>query len=190
MLTSTMFMMGMATALVFVLVSLASAAEFSAMVVSKAKGEEMQGKVFVKGDKMRNEINMDGQTNITITRPDKKVVWVAMPQQKMYMEMPLSDKMQQQIALKDPEVRARMKHLGTETVNGYECDKYEMSNMVEGKTVTQHVWVAKKFGLPIKSMTTDGSMSMEYRDIKVGGVADSVFEMPQGYQKMEMPSMK
>ena len=190
MLTSQRFMVGMVTALMFVLVSLASAAEFSATVFSKAKGEEMQGKVFVKGDKMRNEVNMGGETNITITRPDKKVVWIAMPQQKMYMEMPLSDKMQQRMALKDPEIRARMKLLGTETVNGYECEKYEMSNVVEGKPITSHVWIAKKFGLSIKSVTTDGSMSMEYRDIKVGGVADSVFEMPQGYQKMEMPSMK
>jgi outer membrane lipoprotein-sorting protein len=163
------------------------AAEFSATVVSKAGGQTMHGKVFMKGDKMRSEFQAGGEENITITRPDKKVVWVAMPQQKMYMEMPLSDKMHQKMMMKDPEERAKMKLLGTETVNGYECEKYEMSTTVEGKPVKHYTWVAKKLGMPIKSEAADGSMTMEYRDIKVGGVPDSAFEMPQGYQKMDMP---
>ena len=165
----------------------AQAAEFSATMVSQAQGQSLQGKVFVKGDKMRNEMNMGGESNITITRPDKKVVWIAMPQQKMYMEMPLSDKMQQKMIMKDPEDRAKMKLLGTETINGFDCEKYEMDTAYEGKSLKQYVWIAKKLGMPIKSVSADGSMTMEYRDIKVGGVADSVFDLPQGYQKMDMP---
>jgi outer membrane lipoprotein-sorting protein len=167
--------------------SWAQAAEFSATMVSQAQGQSMQGQVFVKGDKIRNDMNMGGESNITITRPDKKVVWIAMPQQKMYMEMPLSDKMQQKMMMKDPEDRAKMKLLGTETINGFDCDKYEMDTAYEGKSLKQYVWIAKKLGMPIKSVSADGSMTMEYRDIKVGGVADSVFDLPQGYQKMDMP---
>ena len=165
----------------------AQAAEFSATMVSQAQGQSMQGKIFVKGDKMRNEMNMGGESNITITRPDKKVVWIAMPQQKMYMEMPLNDKMQQKMMMKDPEDRAKMKLLGTETINGFDCEKYEMDTAYEGKSLKQYVWIAKKLGMPIKSVSADGAMTMEYRDIKVGGVADSVFDLPQGYQKMDMP---
>jgi outer membrane lipoprotein-sorting protein len=165
----------------------AQATEFSAKVISKAEGAVMQGKVFVKGDKMRNEIVMDGETNITIMRLDKQVAWIAMPEQKMYMEMPLTPEMQKKMMLKDPADRAKMKHLGTETVNGFECDKYEMTLTHEGQTVKQYIWIAKKLDMPIKSETSDGAMSMEYQDIKLGGVADAVFEMPQGYEKMEMP---
>lgn len=181
-------MLAVTLAMVFCLAaSLAQAAEFSATVVSTAQGQSMKGKVFVKGDRMRTEMEIAGETNITITRPDKKVVWIAMPEQKMYMEMPLTDKMQQKMMMKDPEDRAKMKHLGAETVNGYDCDKYEFDTTANGKSLKQYVWIAKKLGMPIKSATADGSMTMEYRDIQVGGVADSVFEMPQGYQKMDMP---
>lgn len=165
----------------------AQATEFSATVVSKAEGAVMQGKVFVKGDKMRNEMDMDGETNITILRLDKQVAWIAMPEEKMYMEMPLTPEMQKKMMLKDPADRAKMKHLGTETVNGFESDKYEIDLTHEGQTIKQYIWIAKKLDMPIKSETSDGAMSMEYRDIKMGGVADAVFEMPQGYQKMEMP---
>ncbi len=165
----------------------AQAAEFSVTMVSQAHGQSMQGKVFFKGDKMRNEMNMGGETNITITRPDKKIVWVIMPQKKMYMEMPLTDQMHQKMMMKEPSDRAKMKHLGAETINGFDCDKYEISTEYNGKTLKQTAWIAKKLGMPIKSVSADGSMTMEYRDIKVGGVADSVFELPTGYQKMDMP---
>jgi hypothetical protein len=173
--------------MVCLLASLAQAAEFSATVVSKAEGQAVQGKVFVKGDKMRNEMKMGDETNITITRPDKKVVWIAMPEQKMYMEMPLTDKMQQKMMMKDPEDQAKMKHLGADAVNGYDCDKYQFDTVLNGKSVKQYVWIAKQLKMAIKSQTEDGSMTMEYRDIKVGAVPDSVFDIPQGYQKMDMP---
>jgi outer membrane lipoprotein-sorting protein len=174
-------------AAVIMMVAPAQATEFSAAVISKAEGAVMHGKVFVKGDKIRNEIDMDGETNITILRLDKQVAWIAMPEQKMYMEMPLTEAMQKKMMLQDPADRAKMKHLGTETVNGFECDKYEISLTHEGQTVKQYIWIAKKLDMPIKSETSDGAMSMEYRDIKLGGVADGVFEMPSGYEKMEMP---
>ena len=167
--------------------SLVQAAEFSANIITRAEGQEMRGKIFMKGQKIRNELDAEGQTNITIVRPDKKVVWMVMPAEKMYMEMPVTDEAQEKLLIKKPEDQAKMKLLGTETVNGYECDKYEMSTTVEGKPVKQYNWVAKKLGMAIKVEAADGSFSMEYRDINMAGVADALFEVPQGYQKMAMP---
>src|SRR3990172_6482918 len=103
------------------------------------------------------------------------------------MEMQLREKMKKKMMMKDPEDRAKMKLLGTETINGFDCEKYEIDTAYEGKSLKQYVWIAKKLGMPVKSVSADGSMTMEYRDIKVGGVADSVFDLPQGYQKMDMP---
>lgn len=174
-------------AAIFLAASLVQAAEFSAKVVTKAEGQEMHGKIFMKGQKMRNEFQAGGETNINIVRPDKKVVWVLIPEGKTYMEMPLAEESQEKILMKKPEDRAKMKLLGTETVNGFECDKYEVDASHEGQPVKQFVWIAKKLQMPIKSVTADGSMSMEYRDIKIGGVADSVFEVPKGYEKMQIP---
>jgi hypothetical protein len=172
------------------------AAEFSATVITKAEGQEMPGKIFMKGQKIRNEFDAGGQTNISIVRPDKKLVWMVMPAEKMYMEMPITEEAQEKILIKKPEDQVKMKLLGTETVNGYECDKYEyeVTTPQKSQPIKHFVWIAKKLQMPIKSMAADGSFSMEYRDIKEGGVADSLFEVPQGYQKMaipfQMPPMK
>lgn len=169
--------------------SLAQAAELSANVITKADGEEMRGKIFMKGQKIRNEFDAGGQTNVSIVRPDKKVVWMLMPAEKMYMEMPITEEAQEKILIKKPEDQVKMKLVGTETVNGYECEKYEYEVPIspEGQPSKHFTWIAKKLQMPIKAMAADGSFSMEYQDIKVGGVADSLFEVPQDYQKMAMP---
>src|SRR5512146_3332035 len=67
----------------------ASAVEFSADMVIVPKGDEaMKGKIFVKGDKVRQETSEEGETQIMIIRPDKKVTWMITPEDKTYMEMP------------------------------------------------------------------------------------------------------
>jgi hypothetical protein len=56
-----------------------------------------------------------------------------------------------------------------------------------GRTVKMFLWVAKKLDKPIKMVSEDGKFSMEYREIKEGGVSADLFEIPAGYQKMTMP---
>ncbi len=51
----------------------AKAAEFSADMVITPKGDEpMKGKIFVKGDMVRQETVEEDETQIMIIRPDKK----------------------------------------------------------------------------------------------------------------------
>jgi hypothetical protein len=166
---------------------LAQAAEFSATMITKAGGKEIPGKVYVKGDEMRNEIQAGGQSIINILRPDKKVVWIIMPQQKAYMEMPISQETQQKMMTLTEKQKAKMKKVGTETIDGYACDKYETTMDQQGKSRKVYTWIAIDLGVPIKIVSEDGSFSMEYKDIKPGKQADSLFEAPQGYQKMKMP---
>lgn len=183
------YLMGGILAICFlVLPSLAQAAEFSAKMITKAGGQEMHGKVFMKGEKMRTEVQAGGQTSIHIVRPDKKLVWVLMPAQKTYMEMPITGEAQQKTLTTLVKDKAKLKLIGTETVNGFACDKYETTISRKGGLTSKHyVWIAKKLGMPIKMMSEDGSQLMEYRDIKVGNVAASRFEPPKGYKKMQMP---
>lgn len=167
---------------------LAQAAEFTARLIFKADGQEMHGKIFLKGQKIRQELQDEGEFQVSIVRPDRKVVWVLMPAEKMYMEMPFTEEAQKKFMLKKPdENQTRMRYMGTETVNGFECDKYEVSPDQEGQPAKEYVWVAKKLGVPIKYVSPEGSM--EYRDIKLGEVEDSAFELPQWFKKVEMPPM-
>jgi outer membrane lipoprotein-sorting protein len=174
-------------ALMFLWAGAAQGAEFSATMIAKSGGQETQGKIFVKGDKIRNEMEAGGRTQISIIRPDKKMMWLIMPAEKSYMEMPLNPQATRQMMIKKPGEQVKMKLLGKETVNGYETEKYESSVKHRGKMVTDYIWLSKKLGMPVKVAAADGSYSMEYRDIKEGGVADALFEPPQGYRKMQMP---
>jgi len=71
---------------------LADAYEFSADTIFTSEGQKMTGKIFSKSDKSRMEMNTQGHQMIMISRMDKKVAWNIMPDQKMYMEMPIDPK--------------------------------------------------------------------------------------------------
>ena len=61
-----------------------AAVEFSADMVIVPKGEEpMKGKIFVKGDKIRQETIEEDETQIMIIRPDKKLTWTITPDEKI-----------------------------------------------------------------------------------------------------------
>ena len=167
--------------------SLVQAAEFTATMVTKAGGVEIPGKIYVKENKVRNEVQAGGQTSIHILRPDKKVVWIIIPQQKAYVEMPITHTAQQKMLPLTEDQKAKMKKVGTETINGYTCDKYETTMSHQGKPMQVFTWVATDLGVPIKIVSEDGSFSMEYKDIKPGQVADSLFDVPQDYKKMQLP---
>ena len=58
----------------------AKAIEFSSDMVIVPKGDEpMKGKIFVKGDKIRQETSEEDGTQIMIIRPDKKLTWMITP---------------------------------------------------------------------------------------------------------------
>ncbi len=165
---------------------LAQAAEFSATDINRMESRETQGKIYMKGDKMRRDFARGEKVSIAIVRPDLKVMWMLMPGQKSFMEMPFSKASLEQMMGMSKD-QPQMKLVGPEMVNGYETDKYETTVKAGGKTVKSFVWVSKKFGVPIKMLSRDGKFTMEYRNIKEGGVPDAVFELPPGYQKMTMP---
>lgn len=165
----------------FGLLGSASALEFSADMIVQPKGDEpMTGKIYVKGEKVRQETTEEGDTQIMIIRPDKKVTWMITPEEKSYMEMPYQseDKTFEEWTA---EKEKNAKLLGEETVSGLACKKYE--SIEDGETT--FFWIAKQFPFPIK--VEDAEVIMEYKNIKEGSVPDSLFELPAGYEKMSMP---
>lgn len=169
----------------FLFPAMAAAFGFSADVVSGDGKEVMSGKIYISDDKMRTEFS----EMISIVRVDKKVVWMLMPEEKMYMEtvFQMSPKHQIPKAEVSPDEVERV-FIGKETVNGYATDKYRVT--VKGyKEGSHYVWISTDLGLPlpVKSAALDGSWWQEYRNIKVGSPNASLFEIPSGYQKVDMP---
>jgi hypothetical protein len=162
------------------------AIEFSADVVSTRGGNSMTSKMFIKDKKVR----MDGQgpQGYSIMRGDKEVVWMVTPAQKSYMEMKVDPARKPKVDEK-VEGEVSRKLIGSETIDNHPTQKYEVTYTTKGKTVKMYQWMATDIKFPIKTAAIDGSWTTEYRNIKIGGQSDSLFEVPSGFTKTQMPTM-
>ena len=158
-------------------------AEFSASMLVKDDAKVMPGKIQVSDGKQRQEFADERGQTITIVRPDLKVVWVIIPLQGNYMEMPLTTKLPGQFIQIPP--RAVGKRLvGQERLNGYDTEKYEVNVPVGRGLEKQVYWVAPKLGLPIKMECRERQFSLEYKSIREEKVPDRLFALPPGLQKL------
>ena len=168
-----------------------NAAEITADMIHKSPMGSFKGKMFLKGDNLRQEMDIRGEKQITIFRKDKGVVWILMPGQMTYMEM--SADSQKNMAPVDPDEMEKMgkkEFIGKEKVNGYMCSKYHFT-FNDPSVGAATYWISEKLNFPVK-MEMDGPsghMIMEYRNIQEKTVPDAIFNIPSGYQKMSMPMM-
>lgn len=161
------------------------AQEFSADVNSSTMGQRVSGRIYNAPGKARLEAN--GVT--TIARIDKGVAWVLMPEQKAYMEMPLSSSSVVAGSDKMPgEIERKL--IGQETLDGKLADKYYIVYTTAGKTQAIYSWILPDSGIPMKTVAEDGSWQIEYKNITVGPQADNLFDVPSDYSKFAMPSIK
>jgi len=161
------------------------AADFSADMINTARGKVFKGKIFIGKDKTR----METAEGITITRMDKKVVWILMPRDKMYMEQAFDPKKAPATSEKvDNEVERKL--LGKETIDGKPAEKYKVVYTQNGKKETIYQWIAAGLQMPLKIAAADNSWAMEYKNIQTAKQPDSLFEIPAGYQKFVMPTPK
>ncbi len=179
-----LFCLAMA-AVVFGCAAVASAEDFSADMVSTGKGGSFKGKIYVSQNKTR----MEAAESITISRMDKKVVWILMPKEKMYMEQAFDPSKQMPTSEKvDNEIERKL--IGQEKIDGKAADKYLVTYKQGGRKESMYQWMAVDLKMPVKMAAVDNSWTMEYKNIKKGKPADSLFEVPAGYEKFAVPSMK
>ncbi len=164
----------------------ARGAEFSALMMIKDSGKLMPGKIFVQDGKMRQEFSDEEGQTFTIVRPDKKAVYVVLPQDRAYVEIPLKAKLPGQFVQIPPDAIAK-RQVGTETVNGYLADKFEVTVRGSEGTEKQTYWTAQKLGLPIKMAVSGRDFSIEYKGIKEGKQPDRLFDPPPGFKKATQP---
>ena len=162
--------------------------EFSAdMTMKDAKGKLATGKVFMKaGQKIRQEMIVEGQTSVTILRLDKKLSWTLLPNNQ-YMEVALP--FDPQNPGQDSSIQYENKVIGNEFVNGYNCQviQYTYKEQKYGILVQ---WVAAQLNFSVRYQTKDANgkitSTIDYTNIKLGNQPDSLFEVPAGYQKFSM----
>lgn len=160
----------------------------SASVVHTAAGKTSKSKMYINSGKFRMESEEMGGSYM-IVRRDLKKVWMVMAQNKSYMELP--EGKESETPMPDEKMKGEVsrKELGKETIDGHPAVKYEVTAKMGDKTSTFYQWMATDINFPVKVAAVDGSWTAEYKDIKIGPQADSLFEIPAGFQKMDMPVM-
>lgn len=172
---------------------------FSADMKFTGSGDTGAGKMYFNSDRhMRMEMDMHGHQAVVIvdnTNPNNPTSKILMPQMMKYMEMsgsggaPGMRQRTPQVHVYDPanpcstSEGTTCKKVGTETVNGYLCDKWEFT----GKE-NQTVWIAQQLHFPIKTVRQDGT-TIEFSNIKQGPQDAGLFQVPAGYTKLDMGAM-
>ena len=159
-------------------------AEFSASMLVKDDAKIMPGKIQVSGGKLRQEFTDERGQTITIVRPDLKVIWVILPLQGSYMEIPLTAKLPGQF-IQIPPLAAGKRLVGQERLHGYDTEKYEVSVPVGRGMEKQTYWVAPQLSLPIKMECRERRFSLEYQGIREEKVPERRFTLPPGVKKLE-----
>ena len=162
--------------------------------------QEKSGKLYVGREHMRWENTSGGPGGaggIMIMNFATHTSDVLMPEQHMYMEFN-ADQMQGMRPGMAPKIKPlpdpdnpcanqegmTCKNLGVEDVNGRSADHWQITNK-QGKT--GDVWIDRKLHFPIKSVDQDSTWLLS--NIKEGEPAADMFDIPIGYQKMDMGQM-
>lgn len=181
----------------------ASAQEFSGEIVNTANGQETHpAKIYVGDNKMRvEESENQGRSGVVIMNFSNETMDVLIPQQHMYVESkpgqgPMSHRMFRFFRPDDVnnacnEWKTRADHpegtcerVGSDTVNGRSAVKYKGTS---SNGDTNYFWLDTKLKFPLKWQGPQESG--ELRNIQEGPQPASLFEIPAGYQKMDMGNM-
>ena len=137
---------------------------------------------------------MKGMVTITLTDAKKTIMMSTVS--KTYFEQPIQDR-GKTLDVYDPEIAFDKKKIGTETIDGHPCIKYDATFYRKSKPAEKYkatIWEAQdlkdfniqtEIAVPVdqKSQGPAGMMVMKYKNIKLGTATASMFEVPKDYKK-------
>jgi hypothetical protein len=145
--------------------------------------------------KMGNDIRVENPMIhglVTISHMDSRKVVMMSTRSKTYFEQTM---IEQAPSIYDPKTVVEKKKIGSETIDGHPCIKYDAVIYLKSKPDDKYrstIWEAQDLGgLAIRSETVlpekikDGQDKVvnELKDIKVGAARPSMFEVPADYKK-------
>lgn len=213
--------------LMFVAANLLHSQNFEGTIKFKVTAENMNmtAQYFLKDDSYKMKIlemsgeGLSNQTDLNseiIFNFNKKIIYVIIPSQKMYMEMDLKqmEKMQAE-QYKNNKAKIDIKKTGEKKkILGYNCEKIiittdegvietwmtrdikfafaNMNQIIQGINSTELDKYSKELGYPMILNFTDKdgkSVKLETTEITPQKLDNSIFQLPAGYTKFNMPTM-
>ncbi len=172
-------------------------------------GESHTMQYFVKGNKLRFDANEQGQQGQIIMDPAAKQFMIVMPQQKMYMVMPIPDMKDKNNSSDNAEKADFVKTGETKDILGYSAEKWTYKNGDDkGEAwMTKEIGGFQMFDNPMQQnqpqwqkdlqaegyfpllVYENGDKVFEVTNIDKKSLDATMFEPPAGFQKMDMPNM-
>lgn len=161
------------------------AGEFSADLTIAEGKVVKQGRIFVKGERYRMEIDDPrGPQTIVLVLPDKGICRVLVPRYERFLEVGLDEGI---MSMFDPFLSAEsMKEYysivpeGTESVAGHACLKEAFKY---GDDPILYRWTAQDLGFPLKiEMVTQKGYYTELRSPRSEAVKAQLFDIPAGFK--------
>lgn len=135
----------------------------------------------------RIDMNFQSQSMSLITREDRGVNYMLMPQVNMYKEVAAD-----QVQITGANLSfSEVSEVGTENINGHDCTKFRAKfKDAQGGQAGGYYWVSDqgvlmKVDMIYKSRKQKGErMTFEMRDLEIGPQDPSYFEVPSNYSSM------
>jgi len=172
-------------------------ANFSSTSKSQAGNTIVTGKIFTTLLQTRMDMQSHGRSMSVIGDATTQTSYMIMHDQRIYMEYkrgqanPMARTLPPVEGPLDPRnpclrhTDSTCKDLGPETRSGRACEKWLLTRK-DGISTT--VWVDQTLQFPIRSESSNGSL-LEFSNIKEGPQAAALFQVPNGYRKMDMSMM-
>lgn len=160
-------------------------------VLTLPDGSKTTNKMWVKAGNMKSEMEnpAGGAPILSIINTQENAVYMYQPEMNQAIVMPMEDSDVDTTSPKDylgesnPE---NMMFSSKETFDGKECLVYE-TDYEGGKG---KIWIWEEYGMPLRVETVSGqdTIVVEFLNFEIGNVDDSVFQLPEGTEIMDMSS--
>ena len=167
--------------------------EYSADQIIESEDGATKSRIYSTPTKERRDMSQGGAAMTMITRHDKHVSWTVMPEEKMYMEAPATKQGQDKSDLSGYQIEQTA--LGEETVNGVVMNKSKIiMTGNDGTKMGGFMWTTKEGILAkIDALAVEkgqkARFKLEQTNIQIGKQPAELFEIPKGFEKLDMGGM-
>jgi len=164
--------------------------EYSADVVIVTGGQTINSRINRTSSALRSETPQNGQSLTAIVRLDRNLGWVLIPGTRNAAEVDLAGFPMILALLRNPTATATAE--GTETIDGMAVTRWRVVGGDPGARFDGRVWATSE-GVVVKidgiADTPQGRQpfSLTARNIRIARQAASLFEIPNGYQRITVP---
>jgi outer membrane lipoprotein-sorting protein len=155
------------------------------VVVTSLDGTITSGRFWKKGGNIKFENTVDDQVMVYILQEAEEKAYLYFPAEEtaMIVDWETAQTTAENMAFEETLDDLESYHptiMGEETIDGKNC--LVVQTAFEGMEIKSWLW--KEYGLPLKSemKTDEGTTTSELRNIQIGEIADSVFELPAGVE--------